>query len=1068
MKAINFFQRRSLKTRVTFFALVIFLIGMWSLAFYAARTLHADMERLVGEQQFSTVALVAAQVNEELDERLSALQQVVARVSPAMLGNVASLTTFLEDHPNLQGLFNGGIFATRADGMVVVAMPASAQRIGVDVMDRDYIVAAVKEGRAIIGRPVLDSALQTPVVAMAAPIRDATGTVIGALVGLTKLGIPNFLGQIAENRYGKTGGYVIAAPLHRLNVAATDKSRIMATLPAPGVNPMMDRYAQGHEGTDIFINPLDVEVLASVKGIPVAGWYAAVAMPTAEAFAPVHAVQQQVLLAAILLTLVAGGLTRWMLKRQLLPLLATTQTLADMAEKRQPLQSLPVTSQDEIGRLVTSFNSLLTTLKQQGIALHESEELYRTAFLTSPDAVNINRMIDGLYVQVNDSFLRMVGWTREEVIGKTSADISIWHNLEDRQQLVAVLLRDGYCENLEATFVTRDGGVLTGLMSAHIVDLNGERCILSVTRDISERKAAENQLRKLSLAVEQSSESIVITNLDAKIEYVNEAFVKNTGYSWDEAVGKNPRILHSGKTPRETYAALWESLSNGLPWRGEFYNQRKDGSEYVELAVITPIRQPDGSITHYVAVKEDITSKKEADVQINSLAFYDPLTGLPNRRLLLDRLKQALASSIRNEKFGALLFIDLDNFKTLNDTLGHDTGDLLLQQVARRLVTCVREGDTVARLGGDEFIVMLEHLSENAEEAATNAETVGENIRRTLNEIYQLASYTHHSTPSIGITLFTDHHVTREELLKRADLAMYQAKAAGRNTLRFFEPEMQAVVTARAALEEGLHEAVVHDQFVLHYQAQIDADGKLTGVEALLRWQHPQRGLVSPLEFISLAEETGLILPIGHWVLQSACAQLVAWADRPDMAHLTIAVNVSAREFHSPDFVDQVLKVLDAPGARPQRLKLELTESLLVKDIEGVITKMAALKARGVGFSLDDFGTGYSSLSYLKRLPLEQLKIDQGFVKNILADPNDAAIAKMVVALAESLNLAVIAEGVEVQAQRDFLADLGCHAYQGYLFSRPLPLAAFEEFVTRFELPIVRLNHQGRDATACG
>jgi diguanylate cyclase (GGDEF)-like protein len=395
------------------------------------------------------------------------------------------------------------------------------------------------------------------------------------------------------------------------------------------------------------------------------------------------------------------------------------------------------------------------------------------------------------------------------------------------------------------------------------------------------------------------------------------------------------------------------------------------------------------------------------------------------------------------------LFIDLDNFKTLNDTLGHDIGDLLLQQTALRLVGCVREGDTVSRLGGDEFVLLLESLSENAHDAATGAEAVGEKILIAINQPYQLAGFTCHSSPSIGVTLFADHHGSLEDLLKRADLAMYKAKEAGRNTLRFFEPEMQAAVTTRAALESDLREAVQSDQFLLHYQAQVDRVGAITGVEALLRWQHPQRGLVSPLTFISLAEDTGLIVPIGLWVLETACSQLSAWSRRPEMRHLSIAVNVSARQFYQLDFVEKVLQILEKTGANPRRLKLELTESLLVSNIEDVITKMLTLKAMDVGFSLDDFGTGYSSLSYLKRMPLDQLKIDQGFVRDILTDPNDAAIAKMVVALAESMGLAVIAEGVETEAQRDFLAGLGCHAYQGYLFGRPLPLKELEDFLRR-------------------
>jgi diguanylate cyclase (GGDEF)-like protein len=398
---------------------------------------------------------------------------------------------------------------------------------------------------------------------------------------------------------------------------------------------------------------------------------------------------------------------------------------------------------------------------------------------------------------------------------------------------------------------------------------------------------------------------------------------------------------------------------------------------------------------------------------------------------------------------GAILFIDLDAFKTLNDTLGHDKGDLLLQQVAKRLQTCVREGDTVARLGGDEFVVMLEELSESQDEVARQCEAVGEKILATLGQPYLLDGHAVRSTPSIGITLFDGQPNRIDELLKQADLAMYQSKAAGRNTLRFFDAAMQAIVNDRAALEQDLREALRLQQFSLYYQPQIMGEDRLTGAEALLRWQHPQRGMVSPADFIPLAEETGLILPLGHWVLQTACRQLAAWADHSATAGLSIAVNVSARQLHQSDFVEQVLAALQEAGANPGLLKLELTESLLVSNIESTIVKMAALKSRGVGFSLDDFGTGYSSLTYLKRLPLDQLKIDQGFVRDILIDPNDAAIAKMVIALATSLGLGVIAEGVELQGQRDFLARQGCHAYQGYLFSRPLPIDAFEAFVLR-------------------
>jgi len=514
-------------------------------------------------------------------------------------------------------------------------------------------------------------------------------------------------------------------------------------------------------------------------------------------------------------------------------------------------------------------------------------------------------------------------------------------------------------------------------------------------------------------------------------------------------VGQTPQILKSGRHDSAYYAAMSQTLERDGTWAGEIWNRRKNGEVYPEWLTISAVRDGAGLVTHFVGIFSDVSEQVAARAQIDTLAFYVPLTQLPNRRLLLDRLDQALHASTRHTRKSVLLYVDLDNFKTLNDTLGHHQGDLMLTQVAQRLKTCVREGDTVAHLGSDEFVLMLEDLDEETLETANQAEAVGEKVLAVLAQDYCLASGAHHSTTSIGITLFGGaQQESKEEPLKRAELAMFQAKAAGRNALRFFDAQMQAQVSAHAALEADLRLALPARQLLLHYQTQVvgadRATARTTGVEALLRWQHPQRGMVSPAEFIPLAEETGLILPIGQWVLETACAQLAVWASNPALSHLTMAVNVSARQFSQPDFVDNVVATLARTGAAPKLLKLELTESMLVDDVENIIAKMAMIKAHGVAFSLDDFGTGYSSLSYLKRLPLSQLKIDQGFVRNIVSDPNDAAIAKMVVVLAESLGLSVIAEGVELQAQADLLSHLGCRAYQGYLFSRPLSLAALE------------------------
>ena len=466
----------------------------------------------------------------------------------------------------------------------------------------------------------------------------------------------------------------------------------------------------------------------------------------------------------------------------------------------------------------------------------------------------------------------------------------------------------------------------------------------------------------------------------------------------------------------------------------------------MELEIVSVLASS-GELTHWVAVGRDITERKAAEDEIHHLAFYDALTELPNRQLLLDRLRHVLAQSTRTLRQGALMFIDLDNFKVLNDTLGHHKGDLLLQKIATRLSACVRETDTLARLGGDEFVVMLEDLGDDPDAAAARARIVAEKVLNELREPFDLDGHQHYATSSIGVTSLNGLQGSVSELLKQADLAMYQAKTLGRNTVCFFDPDMQSAVSAKAAISSDLPIGLQENQFLLYYQPLVDREGCVTGVEALLRWRHPARGLVAPADFIPVAEDTGLILPLGQWALETACEQLAAWAARPETAGLSIAVNVSVRQFRHPDFVEMVMAAIQRSGIRPYRLKLELTESLLADRMEITIAKMGTLKALGVTLSLDDFGMGYSSLSVLKRLPLDQLKIDKSFVADLLTDRNDAAISRAIIALAQSLSLEVVAEGVETQAQLDFLIDLGCGLFQGYLFSRPLPIEQLESYL---------------------
>jgi diguanylate cyclase (GGDEF)-like protein/PAS domain S-box-containing protein len=610
--------------------------------------------------------------------------------------------------------------------------------------------------------------------------------------------------------------------------------------------------------------------------------------------------------------------------------------------------------------------------------------------------------------------------------------------------------------NRELVGCRRDGTEFPLELGVNEVKLPERRIFIGMVRDITEQKGAQQELRIAATAFE-SQEGMVVTDAKSVILRVNHAFSEFTGYSAEEAMGKTPALLKSGTHDDLFYRQMWESLTKARYWQGEIWNKRKNGNVYLAWLTISAVSGPDGTVTHYVGAFSDITQRKVAEEEIHRLVFYDPLTGLPNRRLLLDRLRQAIPASVRRCSFGALLFLDLDNFKTLNDTKGHEFGDLLLVEVARRLLACVRGDDTVARLGGDEFIVVLEELGRNAQEAATLAESVGEKIRATLSQPYSLHSQDYMSTPSIGISLFLGDEETVDELLKRADVAMYQAKSAGRNTIRFFDPAMQAALDARAALEAGLRGALPNKQLVLHYQAQTNGANRILGAEVLLRWAHPERGLVAPSDFIPLAEESGLIVPIGQWVLETACAQIRVWEDEATKGDLQLAVNVSSRQFRQVDFVDQVRATLERTKANPKRLKLELTESLVLDDVSDTIAKMRALKALGIGFSMDDFGTGYSSLSYLQRLPLDQLKIDQSFVRDLSVDSSNAAIVRTIIILGQTLGLDVIAEGVETDAQWDFLSQNGCTAFQGYLFSRPLPLADFERLLLASSPPSVPL-----------
>jgi len=687
--------------------------------------------------------------------------------------------------------------------------------------------------------------------------------------------------------------------------------------------------------------------------------------------------------------------------------------------------------------------------------MSDTSGLDQQDFLVQTAVGIVHAAPEGQILWCNARFAEIIGYPWEEVPGLTFQEIT---HPEDVASSIEAFQRlwSGATDSLslQARFIRKDRST-TWLKLTVSLQRNGEGPalhLLAFAEDINARKAIEvsfattadalkAQEERYRNAFQSNPDAVIIARLsDGTIIDANQAFLDLMGLDREDVIGQTS-IQIGMWADADDRQRLKDALQENSSCRNlEIKLRRKSGEIFFgQLSASTT--EIDG-VPCILSFMRDISAAKEAEEKIKSLAFYDPLTGLPNRRLLWERLRQALAVSIRSHCLHALLFVDLDDFKNLNDTFGHHIGDMMLQEAARRIASCVREVDTVARFGGDEFVVVLEDLSQVPEVAAAQAKTVGEKILSAVGQPYLLDGRECQTSSSMGITLFGDRNENSKEVLEQADTAMYHAKAAGRNAMFFFAPALQASVNARAAMEEDLRQAINNNQFSLYYQPQIDR-GLLTGAEALVRWKHPKRGLLLPDEFVPLAEETGMILPLGGWVLDTACTQIALWTNRKEGSHLIVTVNISARELRQPRFVDHVLSALNRTGANPRSLKLELTESMLLNHAEDTITKMIELKSHGVRFSLDGFGTGYSSLASLKRLPLDQLKIDRSFVSEMLVDPISGAVAQAIISFSKAMGLSVIAEGVETEEQRAVLAGLCCHSFQGYLFSHPLPLGEF-------------------------
>ncbi|MGY4524517.1 EAL domain-containing protein [Pseudomonas sp. TE21394] len=684
----------------------------------------------------------------------------------------------------------------------------------------------------------------------------------------------------------------------------------------------------------------------------------------------------------------------------------------------------------------------ISQLKETQEQLQTSEEKFAKAFHASPDGLLLSRQADGLLLEVNEGFCRLTGYDLHPTLDQTSLDLGIWVDLNERKRLVDQLNRDGFVRDFTCHIRRSDGQIRLCELSARPLPIAGVDCMLTIARDITERHLMQEKLQLAATVFENTAEGVLITDIDQRISAVNRAFSEITGYSEIEALGQTPRLLASGQHDSAFYAAMWHQLTAEGHWQGEIYNKRKNGELYPGWLTISAVRNSEREITHFVAVFADISSLKHAQAKLDYQAHHDPLTGLPNRALFESRLQAVLTSEQQSNRQGAVLFLDLDRFKHINDSLGHPVGDLLLKGIAQRLKEQVRDVDTVARLGGDEFIILLPGLHK-----PSDASTIANKLLACFNAPFQAGEHEFFTSASIGISLYPQDGIDVSTLIRNADAAMYRSKAKGRNRVEAYTVDLTAQASERIALEHELRRAIERNEMSLCFQPKLSLKTQsLVGAEALIRWSHPTFGEVPPEHFIHLAEENGTILQLGDWVLEQACRQMQAWKQHYEPFG-PLSINLAGAQLRHPHLARRIEQLLRHYQLRAGDLQLEITENFIMSQAEEALAVLYQLKKLGVQLAIDDFGTGYSSLSYLKRLPLDILKIDKSFIRGLPDDPHDAAIARAIIALGRSMQLTIIAEGVENQAQQRFLAAEGCEQIQGYIVSLPLPP---EEFAAGF------------------
>jgi diguanylate cyclase (GGDEF)-like protein/PAS domain S-box-containing protein len=1091
----------SLKLKLIALTVGLFALFLWVMATVSVTVLETQFEQVLSDQQFAAARQIAAQIDTKLEERVERLTQVAA-TAPQDL-NAATLDPFLERFPDLSFMFTGGIAVIGLDGRTIADYPIAVGRRGTYFGDRDYFRKVVETGKPYIDKPIIGRALKRPVLTISVPVLDATGRLRAVMTGITDLTAPSFLGIVSQPEMAGKGEIFIFSPHDRLFIAATDSARAMTALPERGLNAILDRFSDGLEGSGISVNSAGIPKLYSGKRVPTSNWVVMLALPTDVAFGPLATLRNSLYIAAALMTLVAIFAVRWLARRMLAPLDNAGAAMRAMVGGEAALAPLPVETKDEIGHLITSFNLLVEDRHRYEQALKDSEQRLRKLVESAPDAIFVQTQ--GRFAYINSAGMHLFGAkSRRQLLGTPVMDrIHPDYRTLVEQRIAAVNHDKENAGPLDEKFLRLDGTAVDVEVSAVPFRYEDEDGGLVFARDVTERKRAEQNQKKLNRALRMLSDcNMTLVHAEREQSLLDEicrlvvfrggyrmawvgysendagksvrpvsqsgfdnGYLENIRLSWSDETeyGRGP----VGTAIRESRVQIIQDFMNHpstVPWRDaalargylscialplisagrtfgalSIYSADPDSFGQDEIRLLYELAT---DLAFGIETLRTRSQRMVAEEKLAFLAHHDPLTNLPNRVLLRDRFDRAVAVSGREQSGVAVLVLDLDNFKQVNDGLGHETGDKLLLAIVERLRGCIHDSDTICRQGGDEFVILLNGMGDSSV-----ASRVAQSILDAVAEPFEVGPHTVNTSLSIGISLYPNDGRDFDTLLKNADTALYHAKDNGRDTYHFFAASMNVDALARMELHGNLRKAVKNSEFVLHYQPQIDiVSGAIVGVEALVRWQRSDGGLVPPGRFIGLAEESGLIVPIGEWVLNEACRQAVAWQEG-GMPPLPVAVNLSAQQFKRGDILDTVKSTLKQSGLRPDLLELELTESLLLHDTTTVMETLHQLKKIGVQLSIDDFGTGYSSLAYLKRLAVDKLKIDQSFVRDVPEAAEGAAIIKAIIQLGHALQLTVIAEGVETRHQLDFLQAHGCDLAQGYLASRPVPAEEFASFV---------------------